>query len=264
MMRKALAQFMTDSSCKVSPHVRNPLAFSARPARHKPQSNATSIRICNRARRTMYQAQMHVKALRLYARPQESLDSAIQHQIQFSHLRYAMAAEEKADPNIWFDGKKMYQMCKIVFKEMATSETELGLRAFVHIRAQSWLGQGVQITSASTTLCTALDVHARLLAARATSWEVFRAEWIQLMLDKGRFTLTEAEVVADGARQTALHQQVAKALRDAEKALDKEQRRARKRTTFCARTQTVDAAEVVEEELKPKRTRMSNVAFMGG
>jgi len=48
-------------------------------------------------------------------------------------------------------------------------------------------------------------------------------------------------------------------------ALDKEQRRARKRTTCCARTQTVNAAEVAEEGmLKPKRTRVSKVAFMGG
>lgn len=71
--------------------------------------------------------------------------------------------------------------------------------------------------------------------------------------------------MADGARQTALHQQVAKALRGAEQALDKEQHRARKRTTCCSRMQTVDAAVVVEEEKsRPKRTRMSNVAFMGG
>lgn len=265
VMRKALVRVMTDSPCKVSPHVRNTHACRAWPTRHKPQSNGTSIRTCNRARRTMYQAQMHVKALRLYARPQESLDSAIQHQIQFSHLRYAMAAEEKADPNTWFDAKKMYQMCKTLLEEMATSENDLGLRAFVHIRAQSWLGQSVQITSASTTLCGALDAHARLLVARATSWDVFRAEWIQLMLNKRRFTLTEAEAVADRARQTALQQQVVKALRGAEQALDKEQRRARKRTTFCARMQAVDAVEVVEEEKsRPKQTRMSNVAFMGG
>merc|ERR1711937_704075 len=105
----------------------------------------------------MYQAQMHVKALRLYARPQESLDSAIQHQILFSHLRCAMNAAEKGDPNIWFDGKKVYEKCETVFKEKATSETDIGLRAFVHIRAQSWLDQKVQITSASTTLVAALD-----------------------------------------------------------------------------------------------------------
>lgn len=265
VMRKALVRFMTDSFCNVSPHGQNSLAFRACPPRHKPQSNATSIRTCTRARGTLYQAQLHMKALRLYARPQESLDLAIQQQIQLSHLRFAMAAEEKADPNIWLDANKVYQMCRTVFEGMATSETELGLRAFVHIRAQCWLGQGVQITSASTTLCTALDAHARLLVARATSWEAFRAEWIQLMLDKGRLTLTEAEVVADGARQTALHQQVAKALRDAEQALEKEQHRARKRTTCCSRTQIVDAAEVVKEETsRPKRSRMSNIAFMGG
>merc|ERR1719409_2453196 len=101
-MREALVRVMTDSSCKVSP----PLAFRAWPARHKPQENATSIRTCNRARGTMYQAQLHVKALRLYTRPQDSLDSAIQHRNILSHLRRAMAAEEKADPNVWLDGKK--------------------------------------------------------------------------------------------------------------------------------------------------------------
>lgn len=265
VMRKALVRFMTDSSCQISPHVRTTLAIRAWPARHKPQSNATSIRTCSRARRTLYQAQMHVKALRLYTRPQDSLDSAIQHQIQLSHLRYAMAAEEKADPNVWFDAKKMHQTCENVFKDMATSETDLGLRAFVHIRAQSWLGQSVQITSASTTLCASLDAHSRLLVARADSWEAFRAEWIQLMLDKRRVTLTEAEAVADGARQTALQQQVAKALRGAEQALNEEQCRARKCTTVCARAQAIDADDVVEEKkLRPKRTRMSNVAFMGG
>lgn len=261
MMRKELARFMKDSSCKVSPN--GPISCAFRPARHKPQPNVTGIRTCNRAHRKLYQAQMHIKALRLYARPQETLDSAIQHQILFSHLRLAMAAEEKADPNIWFNAKKMLQACEVVFKEMATSETYLGLRAFVHIRAQSWLGQSVQITSPSTTLCAALDAHARLLAARATSWELFRTEWIQLMVEKGR-TLTEAEVVVDGARQTELQHQVVKALRGSEQALNQEQRRARTRATFCARTQAVDATEVVEEKTRPKRTRLSNVAFMGG
>merc|ERR1712070_442379 len=150
-------------------------------------------------------------------------------------------------------------------QEMGTSETDLGLRAFVHIRAQSWLGQSVQITSASTTLCAALDAHARLLRARATSWEVFRAEWIQLMLGKGRLTLMESETVADRARQTALQQQVAKALRVAERALDNEQRRAKKRTTSGVGAHVVNSAELVDEEKsRLKRTRMSNIAFMGG
>lgn len=250
-MRKAIASFMACSSCEVSPHMRSSRAFGARPARHKPQSSATGIRTCNRARRMMYQAQMHVKALRLYARPQECLDSAINHQIHFSHLRNALAVEEKADPSIWFDAKKTHHVCQTVLEEMGTSENNLGLRAFVHIRAHSWLGQSVQITSSSTTLSTALDAHARLLRARAATWQVFRAEWIRLMLSKGRLTLMEAEAVVDKARQDALQRQIAKALRGVEQALNKEQRRTRKRI-------------VEDDKLLPKRTRMSNVAFMGG
>lgn len=262
-MKKALHRFMTDTSYKVSPHVQRTSAYRARPARHKPQPDATCVRTINRARKTMYQAQMHVKALRLYARPQETLDSAIQHRIEFSALRSALAAGEKADPNFWLDADKVYQTCEAAFKEMATSETNLGLRAFAHIRATSWLGLRIQITSPSTTLRAALDAHARLLVARATSWELFRTEWIHLMLEKKRFTLTEAEAVADGARQTELQYQVAKALRGVEKALNKEQRRARTHATFCAKMQAVVAAEVVEKT-RPKRSRTSNVAFMGG
>jgi len=202
---------------------------------------------------------MHIKAMRLYARPRQSLDLAIEHQILFSHLRHAIVTEDKVDPNIWLDGERLYQVCQSVFKDMETSETDIGLHAFVHIRAQSWLGQSVQITSVSTTLSSALCLHARLLRARATSWEVFRAEWIQLMLGKGRLTWIEAEAVADKARQIALHQQVAKAVRSAEQALDKGQRQSRKRTAAGA------MAELVEDEnLRPKRTKMSNVAFMGG
>jgi hypothetical protein len=264
IMQKALMRFMKDTTGKVSPHVRSTSAFGARPARYKPQPNATSIHDCKRARKTMYQAQMHVKALRLYCRPQETLDAAIQHNMYFSELRQAIAAEEKADPNFWLDANKVYQTCEDAFKEMATSETNLDLRAYVHIRAQSWLGQSVQITSPATTLRAALDAHARLLVARATSWELFRTEWIQLMLEKGRFTLTEAEAVADGARQTELQHQVARALRGVEQALNKEQRRGRTPTTFCAKTRVIDAAEVVEEKTRPKRSRTSHVAFMGG
>lgn len=263
-MRKTLAQFMERVSCEISPQVRGTHALGARQARHSAQSTATGIRICNRARQTMYQAQMHVKALRLYACPQNCLNSAIEHQIQLSRLRYVITAEEKADPGIWCDANKVYHVCQIAFKEMGTSEHDLGLRAFVHIRAQSWLGQGVQVTSSSTTLSTALDAHTRLLSARATSWEVFRAEWIQLMLGKGRLTLTESEAVADKARQAALQHQVVKALRGAEQALDREQRRARKRAPACARTHGLDATEFVDAKLRPKRTRMSNVAFLGG
>jgi len=259
MLRNELVRFMTDSSCKVSPH--GPRSYAAR---HKPQPNATCIRTCKRVRRTLYQAQMHIKALRIYACPQETLESAVQHQILFSRLRNAMAAKEKADPNIWFDAKKVFQTCDEVFKEMAISEANLGLRAFVHIRAQRWLGQSIQVTSPSTTLFAALDAHARLLVARATSWELFRTEWVQLMVEKGRLTLMGAEVVADGARQSELQHQVVKALRGAEQSLNKEQRRTKTRTTFSSKNQDIDAAEVVDENVQPKRMRRSNVAFMGG
>lgn len=264
-MRKTLVQFMERSSRDISPHACGTHALGARLTRHKPQSNTTGIRTCNRARRTVYQAQMHVKALRLYARPQECLDSAIEHQIHLSRLRYVIAAGEQADPRIWSDASKMYELCQAVFKEMGTSEKDLGLRAFVHIRAQKWLGQCVQVTSSSTTLSTALDTHSRLLSARAASWESFRAEWIQLMLGKGRLTLPEAQAAADKARQAALQHQVERALRDAQRALDKEQRRAKKRMPVCARIQATDATAFVDTETaRPKRSRTSNVAFMGG
>lgn len=265
VMRKALIRFKERYPGEISPCVRDAHACGAWPARHTPQTLATSIRTCSRAGRTKYQAQMHMKALRLYAPPQESLNSAIEHQIQLSRLRYVIAAGEKADPGIWSDAKKVYHVCQTVLGEMGTSENDFGLRAFVHIRAQRWLGQRVQITSSSTVLSAALDTHARLLMARAASWEVFRAEWIQLMLGKGRLALTDAEAVADKARQTELQSQVTKALFGAEKALGKERCRARKRTAPRARMQEAVATEFVKDEkCWPKRTRMSNVAVMGG
>lgn len=182
----------------------------------------------NASQRLKYQANIHIKALRLYTREQSNLDAAIEHQIVLVQIKQALNARSIDDPEFWDDHRKALQVCEAVLQSNRTSEVELGLRAWVHLRAPRWLGSQCRIGSSVTTLASALQVHGRLLHAKATSWECLRAEWIHLVQVRKQLPLKEAESIVDRSREATLKEQLARALKDVQRILSREgQRKAR-------------------------------------
>lgn len=169
--------------------------------------------------RMKYQASIHVKALRLYTREQCSVQAAIEHQIVLVQLKQALDAQSIGDPEFWDDHRTVLQVCDAVLSSNETSEAELGLRAWVHIRAPRWLGPRCRISSMATPLAEALEVHALLLHARATSWESLRDEWLHLLQFQKRLSAKEAATIVDRARQATLAENLKRTLNSVERLL---------------------------------------------
>lgn len=169
--------------------------------------------------RMKYQASIHVKALRLYTREQCSVQAAIEHQIVLVQLKQALDARSIGEPEFWDDHRTVLQVCEAVLSSNETSEADLGLRAWVHIRAPRWLGPRCRISSMATPLAKALEVHALLLRARATSWESLRAEWLHLLQCQKRLSAKEAATIVDRARQATLAENLRRTLTSVERML---------------------------------------------
>lgn len=176
--------------------------------------------------RIKYQANIHVKALRMYAREQSTVEMAIEHQIILVQMKQALTSRSIAEKRFWDDPRKALQVCKDVLHANGTSEAELGLRAWVHIRASRWLGPRCRIGSMATTLAIALDVHARLLRARAASWDVLRAEWVRLIRARKHITLREAEAIVDRSRHDTLQEHLTRAMVTVDRMLEQKGQRA--------------------------------------
>jgi len=170
--------------------------------------------------RVRYQANIHVKALRIYTREQTIFESAIEHQIVLVQIKQALIARSRQDSQVWCKPSAVLQVCQSVLHANNTSEALLGLRAWVHIRAASWIGHQHRIGSMASSLASAVELHARLLTARATSWECFRAEWVQLLQARKQVSLREAEATADRIRHDFLRKHVTRAIAAVERILN--------------------------------------------
>lgn len=166
-----------------------------------------------------YQATVQIGALRLYTREHSEIETAIQHQIVLVQIRNALASESAADSGFWLDSRRASQVCTDVLASFGTSEEWLCLRAWVRMKCNRWLGSSHCISSPVASLAMALEWHAVLLRARATSWPSFRAEAIRITRLKKRVSLAEAYAHVDKARSTALEERLMKALQDVERAL---------------------------------------------
>lgn len=176
--------------------------------------------------RIKYQANIHVKGLRLYTREQSSIEAAVDHQIVLVQLKNLLNSKSIDKPHFWNDHRQVLSMCNAVLRSNGTSEAELGLRAWVHMRATRWLGHRYRMASSATTLANALEVHGKLLRARSTSWEALRAEWVHLMVTRRRqrLSLQEAEAIADRARCNSLQDHLMRAVKQVEHMLGRNAR----------------------------------------
>jgi len=180
-----------------------------------------------------YSAHMHVKALRFYTRGHGELAVALERQMVLAQLRQALFSASLQNLAFWKDVAETNRICSEVFTDNNTSEADMGLSAFVYMRAGHWLPQTCTIISPIMPLAEVLDLHRRLLHARETSWQMLRAEWVQLMQSARHSTakcksLCEAEAIADSARAIALKTQFARVAISAAKALDVFEHRASK------------------------------------
>merc|ERR1712216_345922 len=159
------------------------------------QSFATSVavRTIPHARTTKYQASLQIRDLRLYTPERVELRAAIDDKIILVRIRHAMVAATLSDHRFWDDPLKQQAICERVLSENNTTDAQLGLRAWVQMRSNRWLGERCKVGAPVSSLGAALQVHARLHRANMTSWEAFRAEWVQLMLIRGRRSRAEAE-----------------------------------------------------------------------
>lgn len=170
--------------------------------------------------RTRYQANIHIKALRLYTREQSTLESALEHQIVLVQIKQALTARSSRDSQFWDKPKQVLQECEAVLHANGTTEALLGLRAWVHMRASNWISYKHRIGSMASSLATVVELHAQLLRARATSWECFRSEWVKLMQARKRVSLREAEAIADTCRHKFLEEHLARAITGVQRILN--------------------------------------------
>jgi len=165
--------------------------------------------------------------LRLYTREQYTLEGALEHQIILVALKQALAVES----DVWCDPSKVLHLCRAVLRTYETSEEDLGLRAWVHMRARQWLGPCFRIGSMVSDFENALLVRSRLLRAKATSWESLRAEWLQLVGTRRRKATQEAEVLIDRQRHHFLKGQLSRAVKGVEKLFQNRGSRPRSKST---------------------------------
>lgn len=200
-----------------------------------------------------YKAHVHIKALRFYTRGHAQFEVALERQIVLVQLRNALAAAAAEDPLLWEDAAETHRVCAAVLRANATSEKDLGLSAYMYMRAGHWLPQNCTIISPVMPLRELFALHCRFLRARRVSWQRFRAEWVQLMQcaqqpEAKRKTLPEAEAIANKARVSVLEVQFARAVGSVARALDDEERRGRARWRTQARraARASDAAAAAE------------------
>merc|ERR1719199_621567 len=88
-----------------------------------------------------YKAHMHIKAPRFYTHGHADLAMALERQMVLVQLRQALSAASAEDPLFWDSSESAHQICLAVLRANCTSEDDLGLSAFVYLRAGHWLVQ---------------------------------------------------------------------------------------------------------------------------
>lgn len=174
-----------------------------------------------------FKAYMNIKALRMYTAGCQTLQRAVEQHTMLTRVRQALQAASVESSGFWESGPNVAKVFSEALDGLGTSAVQLGLHVFVSLRAEEWLGRSVHITSAVMPLWQALEVHAKMLVARRTSWAALRAEWIHVMRSKKRalsasLSLAESEKIADDARSTFLKDALAQAVCRATKALQEE------------------------------------------
>lgn len=167
------------------------------------------------AEETRYKARVNFHSLCLYGRWQAKVETAIEHQIALVQMRSAVLAESMVDVDLWRNSTKVSQLCQTILADCRVSEEELGLRAYVTMRAF-----GCRMESSALPIGQAWALRAELVQARETSWDALREVWIRcLCVGRKHRSASEAVAFVDGARKAALQLKLSRSLRVAEREL---------------------------------------------
>lgn len=224
-LQKALVDFMERSPEERTPreeaaHLEHSSANAEAAAPRK--SSVGSTRLVSNGTRTT--ARLDIEHLRIYTRGAE-LETAIEHQIVLEYVRNRLSVAGEADAELWSKDMNICQIVEDALLKHKTSVNKLGLSVYVEMRAPEWLGNSPHITSPVVPLAEAIALRKQLLNARAQSWELLRAVWIDLLQGgKHGRTLEDSEARADAARRSFLDQQLRHAVADAERVLEQQDR----------------------------------------
>lgn len=175
--------------------------------------------------RAKYKVQVYANALRLYTAEQTEVEPAIEHHIMLVRIKNAIVQECNVNPMFWQDPQRLIQICTSIVQLSGIPEEKLGLRVFAVIKAGRFLAHDCRITTHVAPLAEALETYCRILRARATSWDSFRAEWISLLCRK-HLTREVAEAMVDRKRMATLDLRLKQAQRMVEGAIAQRTRKA--------------------------------------
>jgi hypothetical protein len=167
-------------------HVSDPVGLNvSRLKQDVSKSAIPKIQRDPRYKNSKYKAHLHIKSLRIYAKSHTAIDAAINDQLVLMQIRLAWMAAWQADAAIWEEHPEYFaSLCNDVLVANKTSQSEMGIKAFVSMQVRPWLGNKCFIISHVMELTEALELQAKLCRARRTSWLHFRAEWVKLMQHK--------------------------------------------------------------------------------
>jgi len=245
-----LADGQTRASTQSSKH--NRLRKSAAPC--------TNVRTIAGNYGNKFKAQLHFKTLRIYTSAQTSLEAAIEHQMILTQIRQAIAAAISRDDAIVDRPAELYELCTDIFEKNRTTESTLGLRALIHMRASKWLGNNCYVITPVMSLKDALRVQTAFVNANRTSWDALRSVWIQTLKQRTGANhngqpVSQLVVAADRAWAARSQEHLRLAIRRVQRAIDKEKRRTflaarakaqqiRQEQRTAARIQQIEAAKV--------------------
>jgi len=180
-----------------------------------------------------YQAQVRVMCLRFTFARQRSQAAAVAQQATLQHLRRALLTAAAEDPAIWLRSEEISELVARALEQCQVRAGDPGLSVMVRTRATKFLGPRVDIVSPVLPLAAAVRLQARLLRARRSGWEAFRAVWMQLLTmrkhrQRRAVTMEDAREIVDGARRKALRAKCRLGAERSQRAL--KQRRTGRRT----------------------------------
>jgi len=257
-IRKELLSYMSCKHASAPPAMPAATESKNNVRRHRGQdgswSRGTDVRTIHHTHKTSYQAQLRIRHIRMYTRPQADLDTGISYQMALIWARHAIDA---AGEDVWNDPCEFCNVFTNALRSAGTSEEDLGLAVFIFMRADEWIGRSATITSPVMPLKDAVTLHSRLLAARQTSWAQLRTEWVPLMRQtqharRQKLTLAQAEAMAERARMDLLKRRLKQAIHAAERAIDLrqdlEQKMARVQAQLQCKAAKVKAAAAASQK----------------
>jgi hypothetical protein len=168
---------------------------------HIPKSGAVGVHQFGQ----LYRASVSMANLEVYSGLHARVERAIEDHVVLSQVREVVLTAMALRKN----DNQVLEMVRDCLADFTTSEDAIQLSAKVRIRASEWIG-AARISSPTMSFPNAIRLRSRLLQAKRSSWQEFRAECVSLLQREKTFqgrarkrTLHEAEAFTDRAWTSA-------------------------------------------------------------